>query len=295
MALTITTQPVEACTLEECLAAIDAAGFTPHDPRSVVHGAEWLARLAANRDFLGDLALARLQQSGGRPAGQGYTPQVLMLGTARPGWFMRANIWPSAQEAVTRESGETAFVYGLAHDHNFDFLTVGYHGPGYRSDHYEVDPGSIVGRTGEKVGLRFVGTSVLHPGRVMHYRARRDVHCQYAPQSLSVSINLMHSTPDQRWRDQFQYDIARGVITRVLTGCTGETLARLALALEPCDGRDRLEEMASRHPQERLRWSAIVALAQAAPDAGTRAEILARHAARSTDWLARRCLAEIGD
>ncbi|MCG6119435.1 MAG: transposase, partial [Blastomonas sp.] len=107
---------------------------------------------------------------------------MMMLGAPRRGWFMRANIWPSAQEAVMRESGEAAFVYGLAHDHNFDFLTVGYFGPGYRSDHYEVDPARIIGKAGDAVDLRFVGSSVLHLGRVMHYRARRDVHCQYPPE-----------------------------------------------------------------------------------------------------------------
>jgi hypothetical protein len=34
-----------------------------------------------------------------------------------------------------RASGAAAFVYGLPHDHNFDFLTLGYFGPGYWSDY----------------------------------------------------------------------------------------------------------------------------------------------------------------
>lgn len=297
MALTLRTGPAEASTLEECLVALDEAGFEPQDSGSVAHAAGWLARLAANRAFLGDLALARLKAASGQAGGQGYTPQVLMLGEARPGWFLRANIWPSPQESVVRDSGEAAFVYGLAHDHNFDFLTVGYIGPGYRSDHYEIDPASVTGTIGEKVNLRFVETSVLHPGRVMHYRARRDVHCQYSPDALSVSINLMHSAPEQRWRDQFQYDLESGTISRVLTGCTGDTLARLALALElePANGRDLIEDIAIRPGCERLRWSAIAALAESASAPEARADILAGHASRSTGWLARRCLAEIGD
>lgn len=295
MALTLATAPAHACALDECLAALDESGFDPEDAGSVDHAAQWLARLAANPHFLGDIALAQLTSGCRRGGGQGYSPQVLMLGAARPGWFMRANIWPSAEEAVLRESGEAAFVYGLAHDHNFHFLTIGYHGPGYRSDHYEVDPGSITGVVGEKVALRFVETSVLEPGRVMHYRARRDVHCQYAPQSLSVSINLMHSAPGQRWLDQFQYDLANQTIARVLTGCTGDTLARLALALDPQNGRDCVEAMARHHPLERLRWSAIAALAEDQPGQEARADHLERHAASASGWLARRCLAAIGD
>lgn len=295
MALTLFTGPADPCTLDECLAGLDAAGFAPDDPQSVGHAAGWLARLAANRDFLGDIALEQLKQGCRRSGGQGYSPQVLMLDRPRPGWFMRANIWPSHEEAVLRESGEAAFVYGLAHDHNFDFLTVGYHGPGYRSDHYEVDPDGITGVVGERVDLRFVESSVLHPGRVMHYRARRDVHCQHAPDSLSVSINLMHSSGRQRVTDQFQYDLQQRTISRVLTGCTGDTLARLALALDRANTMDVLHDVASHHPSERLRWSAIAAFAQIEPQAASRRECLERHAASSTGWLARRCRAAIGD
>ena len=57
---------------------------------------------------------------------------------------------------------------GSPHDHNFEFLTIGYHGPGYRSDHYEVDPQTIVGVVGEKVVLTPKGSSTLAPGQVMH-------------------------------------------------------------------------------------------------------------------------------
>jgi hypothetical protein len=295
MALTIPTGPQEPCTLDECIAALDRSGFDPQAPDSVAHAAKWLARLAANPDFLGEIALDQLKDGCRRSGGQGYSPQVIMLGAARPGWFLRANIWPSAEDAVVRESGEAAFVYGLPHDHNFDFLTVGYHGPGYSSDHYEVDPATITGVVGEKPGLRFTGTSVLQPGRVMHYRARRDIHRQHAPTMLSVSINLMHSAPGQRWTDQFQYDLESGSIAKVLTRCTGDTLAKLALALDPAKARDLLEHIALRHPIQRLRWSAIAALAQSEPDWGARREYLARIAADAEGWLEIRCRTAIGD
>lgn len=293
MALHIPTRPAEPCWLEECLSAFDAAGFDPDDARSVADAAQWLARLAANREFLGDIAMEQLKQGCRRGSGQGYTPQVIMLGAARRGWFMRANIWPSAQESVLRDSGEAAFVYGLPHDHNFHFLTVGYHGPGYRSDHYEVDPDKIVGIIGEQVDLRFIERSTLDPGKVMHYRARRDVHCQFAPESLSVSINLMHSAARQRWQDQFQYDLQHATIAKVLTGCTADTLARLALALDPGNGRDVLETIAARHPLQRLRWAAIGALAD--HEAANRSDYLARQARNATGWLPARCMAAIGD
>lgn len=295
MALPIATDNAVPCSLEECLAAFDEAGFEPEDPASVNHAANWLARLAANGTFLGQLALSGLSHACQRDGGQGYSPQVMMLGKARAGWFMRANIWPSREEAVLSDSGEAAFVYGVAHDHNFDFLTVGYHGPGYRSDHYEVDPEAIVGFVGEQVALRRVGSSNLAPGKVMHYRARRDVHCQHAPASLSVSINLMHSTPGQRWTDQFQYDLAGASISRVLTGCTCDSVARLALLLDAENARDRLDAIARRHPVDRLRWSAIGALALAEADQEQRQAVYARYRPSGSGWLALRCRLAIGD
>lgn len=295
MALTLQTGEATPCTLEDCLAALDQSGFDPDDAGSLHHAAHWLARLAANRDFLADLALQDLKAGCHREGGQGYSPQVIMLGAARPGWFLRANIWPSAQEAVLRDSGEAAFVYGLPHDHNFSFMTVGYHGPGYRSDHYEVDPQTLAGVPGERVALRFVETSVLTPGRVMLYRASRDVHCQYAPQALSVSLNLMHSAPGQRWQDQYRYDLEDGTIAGILTRCTADALANLSLALGAGNARDLLEHCASAHPLDRIRWSAIQALARAEPNSDGREDLLRCHAARASGWLARRCIAAIGD
>lgn len=295
MAMRIATGPVDPCTLDDCMEALDRSGFDPDDAGSVAHAAHWLARLAANRDFLANIAIAELRQGCRRPGGQGYTPQVIMLGEARPGWFLRANIWPSRQEAVLRASGEAAFVYGLAHDHNFDFLTIGYHGPGYVSDHYEVDPESVTGVVGERVALHFKGRARLSQGMVMHYRARRDVHCQHPPESLSVSINLMHSAPQQRWTDQFRYDLETRTITHVLTGCTGDTLARVALALDRDHARAALHEMADVHPQPRLRWSAIRALALDAPDAASRDSLPDLHADGSCGWLARRLAQPISD
>lgn len=290
MAFVIETEAAEPCSLDECQTALDREGFDPDSPGSVRHAAQWLARLAANRHFLGDLAIGELGRDCRRRGGQGYSPQVMMLGEPRPGWFMRANIWPSAQEAVLRASGEAAFVYGLAHDHNFDFLTVGYHGPGYASDHYEVEPETMIGLVGEKVALRFKGRAVLKQGQVMHYRARRDVHCQFAPSSLSVSINLMHSAAAQRWTDQYQYDLADQTISRVLTACTADSVAMLALALDPKGSRNDIAAIADQHRQPRLRWSAIQALARAQGPC-----VFHRHKIDGNAWLARRCAAAISD
>src|SRR5690349_17718586 len=52
---------VQACTLGECLAALEASGFDPSDEASLLHAAHWLRRLGSNRDFLAERLLAELE------------------------------------------------------------------------------------------------------------------------------------------------------------------------------------------------------------------------------------------
>lgn len=99
---------------------------------------------------------------------------------------------------------------GLPHDHNFDFLTLGYFGPGYWSDYYEYDYGEVTGWRGEAVpSLRRIERSRLEQGKLMLYRAHIDVHAQYAADALSVSLNIMHTTGAQGWLDQYRFDLER--------------------------------------------------------------------------------------
>ncbi|MEC8178091.1 MAG: transposase, partial [Pseudomonadota bacterium] len=152
-------------TLAECLAQLDEHGFDPADELSLQNAASLLAGLAANRGFLGDLLIDLLADAEDRASG--YGPQAIMLAGPRNGYFLRANIWPARGDPALQASGAASFVYGLPHDHNFDFLTVGYFGPGYVSDYGEYDYASVSGEAGEAVDLRCVERSQLSEGRVL--------------------------------------------------------------------------------------------------------------------------------
>ena len=125
--------------LAEVADALTTRGFSPEDEDSLHHAAGQLRRLGNNRCFLGDLLIEALVTRHRDDAGESsYGPQVIMLTPPGAGdFFLRANIWPSANEHAMRASGGAAFVYGVPHDHNFSFLTLGYFGPGYWSDYYE--------------------------------------------------------------------------------------------------------------------------------------------------------------
>ncbi len=251
-----------ACTLGDCIAALEQQGFEPNEEESLLGAARWLRRLGNDQDFLAELMLRELKQRHDpRETQAGYGAQVIMLSPVGGEFFLRANVWPAREEHMYRASGASAFVYELPHDHNFDFLTLGYFGPGYASDYYEYDSDAVAGAVGEPAGLRFVERATLSPGTIMHYRAHRDVHSQLPPKTLSVSLNIMHAPGSQGWTDQYRFDVETGRIAGVLSSGASEVFLRIAVGLGCEDARDLAEHFAARHSSERMRLSALDAQA----------------------------------
>lgn len=257
----------EQCSLVECSAAIAAAGFDPQSEQSLLGAASWLRRLGNNRSFLGDMLVEELsgrhRQEAERNA---YGAQAIILAVPGDGLFLRANIWPAANDRAFVASGASSFVYGMPHDHNFDFLTVGYFGPGYGSDYYEYDYDEVAGFVGERAGLRFVERSNLGEGKLMHYRAHHDVHSQLPPESMSISLNIMTSRSDQRWFDQYGFDLDTGRISAILSSGSSETFMRCAVGMGHQGARDLAEHFAAGHPSDRMRLAACEAQAMIAED-----------------------------
>lgn len=274
MPLVIDNPSSETCSLDECIAALGDIGFDADDPASTRAAADWLRRLANNRTFLGDVLIDRLAGRGGDEIASGYGPQAIVLSRPRdnrPGAaFLRAAIWPSARDHVFQTSGAGSFVYGAPHDHNFDFLTVGYCGPGYASDYFEYDYEAVAGYPGEDAGLRFIERSVLSPGKLMLYRRHVDVHSQLPPESLSVSVNVMRLDPAQGWHDQYGFDLEAGTVTRWLNPLAAEAFLRVAVASGALGAWDYAAWVGTSHPSERMRLASFEARAQMCDD---RAEV----------------------
>lgn len=271
MPLVIDNPSDEACSLPECCEALGALGFDADDPASTSAAAGWLRRLANNRDFLGDLLVDRLAGRGGADIASGYGPQAIVLSRPRgnrPGSaFLRSAIWPSPRDHVFQTSGAASFVYGAPHDHNFDFLTVGYCGPGYASDYYEYDYASVAGYPGEDAGLRFVERATLSPGKLMLYRRHVDVHSQLPPASLSVSLNVMRLDPAQGWFDQYGFDLESGTVARMLNPLANEAFLRVAVASGAESAMDYAEWVGAAHPSDRMRLASFDARAEQGKDA----------------------------
>lgn len=257
----VTPAPI---AFDDFVAGVEASGFDPRDDDSFAALAPLLAGLSANRSFLGNFALAALEdRCAGQSAANGYGAQVLMLHRAER-WFMRACFWPAAHDSVVRRSGGGPFFYGVPHDHDFSFLTIGHLGPGYSSDYFEYDHDAVTGYAGEPIELRFVERAQLSEGKILLYRAHRDVHVQHAPEALSVSLNVMEVVPGAGWRTQYRFDTERSTIAGVLGAAPAEALLALATRIGGEAGRELVRETAARHPSPRMRFAAVKALADAA-------------------------------
>jgi len=259
----------EVIELGELIEMLETQPFDGRDEECFASWGSALKKLANNRRFLADLAIAELKQ---RCAGQlrdnQYSPQVIMLHGRSDRFMIRANFWPAMADSVVFNSGLSPFFYGLAHDHNFSFLTVGYLGSGYWSEYYEYDYEQVAGFPGEKVELRFVEKTRLDEGKVMLYRAHRDVHLQLPADEMSVSLNIVESRYDIPFRDQYRFDVQRGEVAGIITSLPLDSLIALAAHFGGEDGTDLLDSFAAGHPSDRIRWLAVRARAAAidAPD-----------------------------
>ena len=265
-------------SLAEVSDALNTSGFDPLDPDSLNHAARCLRRLGNDQRFLGDLLVEELaRRHHDDVLSNAYGPQVVMLVPPQGQFFIRANIWPSAHEHMVRASGDAAFAIGLPHDHNFNFLTLGYFGPGYWSDYYEYDFEAVDGWRGEPVpSLKFIERARLELGKIQLYRANHDVHAQLPADSLSVSLNIMHTHPVQGWCDQYKFDLEAGTIAASLAPTPTQALLRVAVGLGGDDALDLAERFAQRHPSHRLRLVAFDALAGRERDVAARDTLWSR-------------------
>jgi hypothetical protein len=248
-------------TLDDLVEALDASDFDARDEDSFASVGPLLARLRRNATFLADLAIEELKgRCAAQAAGNAYGAQVFLLRPPNGRYVLRANFWPARDDAVVRVSGTAPFFYDLPHDHNFPFLTVGYLGPGYWSDYYDYDVDALTGVPGEAAGLRFVERSRLEPGKLMLYRARRDVHLQLPPDAFSVSLNILGYDLAQPWREQFRFDIGAGTIAEGLTTTPSEALVAIAAQFGGGNGIDLAQHFVHHHPVSRMRWTAAAAI-----------------------------------
>lgn len=254
-------------SLEEFVAYVEAE--VDIDDFESIREAAWALRaLANNRDFLLNAYNDELAAIVDGNSQNVLTPQTIVLARGSD-FYVRSNIWLPPSEALQfrdREAKLTA--YGLAHDHNFHFLTVGYYGEGYETDVYRYDYNEVVGYMDEDAGLKYLGHYRLAPGVVMAYQAGRDVHVQYEPEDISISINFMAIPRATYFQQQLSFDLEKGRVAAGLTDSVGTRLFLLSFMQENHDERsiDLLARATTDYPCPRTRSQALRVLREIAPE-----------------------------
>lgn len=250
MTTTIDCDDQNGITLEEY---IEFCHATPGlaEPEVTISTSGMLRRLANNSSFLADFLTEQLKQVEHYHLKTDFTPPSFYLYQC-PEFSVRAVLWLPGEEI--RDNDEAiAHGYGVAHNHHFNFLTCGYFGPGYRTTIYNYNPDHFAGLTGEKVQLDLQEDTLLTPGKLMHYRHSRDVHVQYPPESLSLSINLIFPRhPDASIQSVF--DLKHNIIKRYLDSLpTTNAIIKAAILLHNEESVELLEHIATNHHCPRTR------------------------------------------
>jgi len=271
MAVILDIDVTTTMSLEDYTAFIED-NVNLRDFDSLVESAWGLRALANDRQFLIDFYHGELRQ-----LSEGKSPNLLspqsMVFFRCPRFFMRANIWmPQNSDASQRDNERKLYAYDLPHDHNFDFVTVGYAGCGYPTDLYSYDITKVVGYIGETVELEDLGRERLGPGRVMAYKANRDIHTQFEPEQVSISLNLIPILERLVRAPQFVFDPEARKIVAGVSDQVGSRLFLLDFFRHMHDGNsvDILERILDQHPCVRTRGQALSVLEAIEPDESER-------------------------
>ncbi|MEM7493102.1 MAG: hypothetical protein AAF296_06935 [Pseudomonadota bacterium] len=261
----------ESVSLEEFISVYEEMDLDTTEPEELFRACEILTKLSNNSTFIKDLLIKGVEDSFDEQSDlSGYTAQSLILNkiSSKKNYFLRANFWPSLEHSLTRVSGPQTFYYNYPHDHNFNFLTVGYFGPGYDSIIYNYDYNSVDGFSGEDCDLKYKGIVSLNKGDTLLYEAHKDVHSQLPPTSLSISLNIMQYIFGTNQKHQYAFNIEKSQISEVLN--TRRDVGIPTLALLASLNRTRCEslfvEVAKVHPSIFMRVGAIQALISSAED-----------------------------
>lgn len=209
MALTIDTKNSQSSIChEEYLSYLDAK-IPPSDIDGIIETAPEFAKLANDRCLLTNNLNEYLKGIIDSGAQYELGTQSFLLG-ARGCYILRFNVWlPLQSQNLTTDQErleKEIYSFDFAHDHNFDFLTVGYLGSGYKTRIYEYDRSRVKGYLGEKVESNFLEETTLPEKKLMMYRAMKDIHTQFLPEEFSVSINLLITNLDYLIEPQYVFN-----------------------------------------------------------------------------------------
>jgi len=174
-------------------------------------------------------------------------------------YLLRAVVWTPGNKSIENPK------FDIYHDHNFDLLTAGYFGPGYKTRALTYNEKDIVGLLDEEVVVEDKGIFTLSEGQIMFYQAKKDIHSQIPPESMSVSINVIPGRNVIN-RPQFEFDKDSFKISRYLQLSSNELVIRLAGLLGDENDIEILKTIIVKHNNPHIKAYAALAITQISPE-----------------------------
>lgn len=255
MAITINQPNIKTSISFEEFIAFSKEAIKKNDNDSLLECAKHLKMLSNNSQFLSDQINNQLQDMATFQRNNAYGIQTTLL-HIDTFFYVRINTWPAISEHKDVNIWQKELYHHVrAHDHNFPFITVGCHGKGYETEIWEYDYDKVIGYVGEKVQLNYLERTSLPKGKVMYYRASKDIHTQIPPEDYSISLNIMPRGNSFLEKEQFHFDLQNKTITSIAPGVGTGRLFLLDLAKRLGDTKTEslLEQIATSHNMPHVR------------------------------------------
>lgn len=192
---------VEPLTLDAFIRICNRVGVIDSEAR-FLQVLPALRRLSMNKRMLVDHLDALLER------GDQEVPQSILLGGGEH-FYIRAMIWPAMPADEMDAATLYRYAYCVPHDHNFSFMTIGYLGSGYRTRFFRSDRGLREVEVSDRLSLSGDEEFNLREGDVAIVDEYDDVHIQYPPESMSVSLNVV---PRSKFRFKQAFISTEGVV-----------------------------------------------------------------------------------
>lgn len=274
MAITVNTTSTDRITPEELIEwAVE--NVDPSDDDSMVSASERLCALSNNRDFVIEkMRQQMLILASGQDDHISSSQATIHASSSAPkGTFLvRSIIWspPLTTDARSKEAQDKILSFITPHDHNFGLLTIGYHGPGYETIIHEYDQDSIVGEDNELTSIKYLETTTLSKGKILYFRPSRDIHSQFHPTELSISVNLIGQSSKAPSVPQYEFDIENQRVKHLLPSCSVVDMLCPFKIINSLGGNSNMTEvlsdLAKRHVSHFVRGEAYKTLAKLWPN-----------------------------
>ncbi|WP_295794691.1 hypothetical protein [Mucilaginibacter sp.] len=225
------------------------------------YSAKYLNQLNNNKTFLTNFLTAELKNIYDFQKSNVHGSSVFSIYQTDE-YLLRAVVWSPVSES---EKADPNFKYDVFHDHNFDLLTAGYFGPGYKTRSFIYNSDEVTGLLGEHVKMEDKGIYTLSEGKIMYYQAKKDIHNQIPPESISVSINIIPKR-NIAASPQYEFDEHAFKIARYIQVSSNELSIRMAGLLGSENNIEVLKAIMIKNDNPHIKAHSAISIIQIAPD-----------------------------